>query len=163
MIHAAYRLWGGDGFYAKMLGTSMVSMFENTKEKVTVHIMHNDRLTPDNRGKFCYIAGQYNQQVEFHNVEEIAGATLRKFEAAYPNPSGINVAWYPLIIHEVFPDLDKIIFLGADTIFNLDVAELWDYDLTGGGLWICRRRRNKITQKFFSFMHEQSCQTRKLF
>ena len=129
MIHVAYRLWGGDGFFAKMCGTSMLSMFENTREKVTVHIMHNNRLTPDNRGKLCYIAGQYNQQVEFHNVEEIAGATLRKFEAAYPIKSGINAAWYPFIVHEVFPDLDKIIFLGADTVFNLDVVKLWAYDL----------------------------------
>ena len=133
MIHVAYRLWGGDGFYAKMLGTSMLSMFENTKEKVTVHIMHNDRLTPDNRGKFCYIAGQYNQQVDFRNVEEIAGDTLRKFEAVHPIPSGVNASWYPLIVHEVFPDLDKLIFLGADTIFNLDIGELWAYDLDSSG------------------------------
>lgn len=133
MIHVAYRLWGGDGFFAKMTGTSMLSMFENTKEKVTVHIMHNDRLTPDNRGKFCDIAGRYNQQVEFHNVEEIAGDSLKKFMAAYPIASGINVAWYSLITPEVFPDLDKIIFLGADTVFNLDVAELWAYDPTRYG------------------------------
>ena len=137
MIHVAYRLWGGDGFFAKMCGVSMLSMFENTKEKITVHIMHNERLTPDNRGKFCYIAGQYGQKVEFHNVEEIAGATLRKFEEAYPVNTGINASWYPLIVHEVFPNLDKIIFLGADTVFNLDVAELWYYNLdesTGGGM-----------------------------
>ena len=123
-----------DGFFAKMCGTSMLSMFENTKEKVTVHIMHNDRLTPDNRGKLCYIAGQYGQQVEFHNVEEIAGDTLRKFEAVHPIASGINAAWYPLLSHEVFPDLDKIILLGADVIFNLDVAELWACNLEGYGI-----------------------------
>ena len=133
MIHAAYKLWGGDGFFAKMTGTSMLSMFENTKEKVTVHIMHNDRLTPDNREKLCQIADKYNQQVEFHNVEQIAGATLRKFEAAHPAFHGINVAWYPLITYEVFPDLDKIIVLGADTVFNLDVAELWAYDPNKNG------------------------------
>ena len=131
MIHVAYRLWGGDGFFAKMLGVSMLSMFENTKEKVTVHIMHNDRLTPDNRDKFCYIAGQYNQHIEFHNVEEISGSTLRKFDAVYPIKSGINAAWYPLIVHEVFPELDKLIFLGTDTVFNLDVGKLWAYDLEG--------------------------------
>ena len=130
MIHVAYRLWGGDGFYAKMCGTSMLSMFENTKEKVTVHIMHNEHLTPDNRGKFCYIAGQYNQHVEFHNVEEIAGDSLRKFEAAHPLRSGRNSSFYPLIVHEVFPNLDKLIFLGADTIINLDIGELWAYDLS---------------------------------
>ena len=139
MIHIAYRLWGGDGFYAKFLGTSILSMFENTKEKVTIHIMHNDRLTPDNRGKFCYIAGQYNQNVEFHNVEKISGSTLRKFEEAHPVKSGINAWWYPFILHEVCPNLDKVIFLGADTVFNLDVGELWAYDLTGqgGGVWTC--------------------------
>ena len=149
MIHVAYRLWGGDGFFAKMLGTSMLSMFENTKEKVTIHIMHNERLTPDNRDKFCYIAGQYNQRVEFHNVEEIAGSTLRKFEAAYPLPSGINASWYPLIVHEVFPNLDKLIFLGADTIFNLDVAELWSYDLMRGGCGLAA-----VSEYFMKGSHE---------
>lgn len=139
MIHVAYRLWGGDSFYAKMMGTSMLSMFENTKEKVTVHVMHNERLTPDNRGKFCYIAGQYGQQVEFHNVEEIAGSTLRKFEAAHPVKSGVragvNAWWYSFISPEIFPNLDKIIFLGTDMVINLDIGELWAYDLdtVGGG------------------------------
>ena len=132
MIHVAYRLWGGDGFFAKMCGTSMLSMFENTKEKITVHVMHNERLTLDNRDKFCYIAGQYNQQIDFRNVEEIAGDILKKFEEVHPNKSGINAAWYPLIVHEVFPELDKLIFLGADTVFNLDIGELWAYDLEKG-------------------------------
>ena len=70
MIHVAYRLWGGDGFYAKMCGTSMLSMFENTQKEVTIHIMHNNRLTPDNREKLCYIAWQYNQHIEFRDVEK---------------------------------------------------------------------------------------------
>lgn len=143
MIHVAYRLWGGDGFYAKMCGTSMLSMFENTKEKVTVHIMHNERLTPDNRGKFCYIAGQYNQRVEFHNVEEIAGASLRKFEAAHPRGSQVNASWYPLIVHDVFPDLDKLIIIGADTVINLDIAELWAYDLGEYGFGAVSEYTNK--------------------
>ena len=130
MVHVAYRLWGGEGFYAKMCGTSMMTMFENTKEPVTVHIMHNERLTPENREKFCQIAAQFNQQVDFRNVEEIAGDTLKKFAEAYPLPSPTNASWYPLIAHEVFPDLDKIILFGADLIFNrLDIAELWNIEL----------------------------------
>ena len=128
MIHVAYRLWDGEDFYSKMCGTSMLSMFENTKKKVTVHIMHNDRLTSDNRDKLTAIAKKYNQRVEFHNVEKIAGETLRKFEAAYPISSGVNSSWYPFITHEVFPDLDKIILLGGDTVINLDISELWAYD-----------------------------------
>ena len=130
MVHVAYRLWGGDGFYAKMCGTSMMTMFENTKSPVTVHIMHNERLTPENREKFCRIAAQYNQQVDFRNVEELAGDTLKKLAEAYPVVSEINASWYPLIAHEVFPDLDKIILFGADLIFNhVDIAELWNIEL----------------------------------
>ena len=95
MIHVAYRLWGGEGFYAKMCGTSMLSMFENTREKVTVHIMHNDRLTPDNRGKLCYIAGQYNQLVKFYNVEKLFEDSLEEIIASAWNwhknhPNGYN-------------------------------------------------------------------------
>lgn len=133
MIHVAYRLGSGDGFYAKMLGTSMLSMFENTNEKVTVHIMHNDSLTPDNRGKFCYIAGQYNQNIEFHHAEQIAAGALKRIEEVYPSDARVQgwtkAIWYDLIVHEVFPNLDKLIFFGADTIINLDIGELWAYDL----------------------------------
>lgn len=131
MIHVAYRLWGGDGFFAKMTGTSMLSMFENTKSEVTIHIMHNDRLTPENRGKLCYIAGQYNQHIEFYNVEVLAGKELRKFEEAMPSAiaTGVNASFYPLVIHKVLPHLDKVIFLGADTVFNIDINELWKIDL----------------------------------
>lgn len=138
MIHVAYRLGGGDGFYAKMLGTSMLSMFENTKEKVTVHIMHNDSLTPDNRGKFYYIAGQYNQKIEFHHAEKIAAESLKRIEEVYPTDDRVKrytlSIWYSFIIHEIFPNQDKIIFLGTDTIINLDISELWEYDLGEYGL-----------------------------
>jgi len=133
MIHVAYRLWSGDGFFAKMTGTSMISMFENTKKKVTVHIMHNDRLTDDSRKKFQEIAKRYNQRVEFKNVEEIAESTLKKFNEAYPIPSGTNAPWYLFITPEIFPDLDKLIFLGSDKLVNLDVAELWAYNPNENG------------------------------
>ena len=154
MIHVAYKLWSGDGFFAKSLGTSMLSMFENTKEKVTVHIMHNSRLTSENHDIFSQIADKYNQRVEFHNVEEIAGSTLRKFEAAYPIPSGINAAWYSSVTSEVFPYLDKIIFLGADTLFNLDVAELWAYDLdkSGYGIGAVPEAENKSPKQWLSMV-----------
>ena len=131
MIHVAYRLWGGDSFFAKMLAVSMLSMFENTKENVTVHIMHNCKLTEDNRNKFCHIANQDNQQIKFYDVEKIALETLKKFEEASPiSPERPSSSWYPFIIPEVFPSLDKIIFFGADTVINLDIAELWAYEVS---------------------------------
>ena len=131
MIHVAYRLWGGEGYYAKLTGTSMLSLFENTNSQVTAHILHNHRLTPENRDKLTYIADKYNQHVEFNNVEVLAGESLRKLEEAFPRDDvkSNNAALYPLIVHEAVPNEDRIIFLGADTIFNLDIQELWDYNV----------------------------------
>ncbi len=61
MIHVCYGLHDGDGRYSKFTGTSILSMFENATtppRSVTVHILHDDTLTADNRDKFSYLAGQ---------------------------------------------------------------------------------------------------------
>ena len=128
MIHVAYRLYGGDGFYAKMTGTSMLSLFAKTNLEVTVHIMHNDSLTSDNRDKLNYIANQYNQNIEFHNIEKIAGESLKKYMDAFPFKL-TAVCFYPMVLHEVLPDVKRIISLGADTLFNLDVKEFLNYNI----------------------------------
>ena len=131
MIHVAYRLWGGEGYYAKLTGTSMLSLFENTNSQVTAHILHNYRLTPENRDKLTYIADKYNQHIEFNNVEDLAGENLKKWAEAFPRDDfkSNNAALYPLIVHEAIPNENRVIFLGADTIFNLDIQELWDYNI----------------------------------
>ena len=131
MIHVAYRLWGGDGFFAKMCAVSMLSMFENTKEQVIVHIIHNSTLTQDNHDKFCHIAKNFNQQIEFHDIEKIAWDILSKFETVYPTtPEHPEAAWYPFALPKIFPNLEKIISIGTDMVINLDIAELWAYDVS---------------------------------
>lgn len=52
MIHVAY---GTGNLYAKFAGTSMLSIFENTTSDVTVHILHDNTLTNDNRDKFSWM------------------------------------------------------------------------------------------------------------
>ena len=58
MIHVCYGLYDKNGHYSKFTGTSILSMFENTNEDVTVHILHDNTLTQENRDKFIYIAGK---------------------------------------------------------------------------------------------------------
>ena len=71
MIHVCFGLYDKTGRYSKFTGTAMLSLFENTSADVTVHILHDDTLTQDNREKFIYLAGRYNQAVKFYNVEEL--------------------------------------------------------------------------------------------
>jgi len=135
MIHVCYGFRDAAGRYSKLVGTSMLSLFENVPpppQKVTVHILHDNTLTNDNRDKLIYIAGQYNQIVKFYNVEVLCKdkvAEFRKNSIARTRWSIGSV--YPLLVADVVPkDVKKIIYLDADTIVNLDIGELWQVDIS---------------------------------
>ena len=71
MIDICYGLYDRNGRYSKFVGTSMVSIFENTSEKITIHILHDNTLTEDNLSylneHFQYIfgAGGFTQYCQY--------------------------------------------------------------------------------------------------
>ncbi|MBE8953799.1 MAG: glycosyltransferase family 8 protein [Quinella sp. 1Q7] len=133
MIHVCFALYDKTGRYSKFTGTAMTSIFENTASEVTVHILHDNTLTADNRDKFSYIAGQYNQRVKFYNVETLCADKLAEIKRTVPAISKSNytiATFYRLFIPKIFPpDVDKIIYLDSDLIINLDIRELWRIEL----------------------------------
>ncbi len=111
----------------------MLSMFENTNENITVHILHDNELTIENRENFSYIAGHYNQQVKFYNVEKICATEVQEFKSKLPASmlKQFHIAvTFRLLILKIIPDtIDKLIYLDTDTIVNLDIKELWRIEL----------------------------------
>ena len=85
MIHVCFCFCDKTGRYAKFAGTSMLSLFENTRSKVTVHILHDNTLTDENRDKFYYIVGKYNQLVEFYNLDELCLEQITKIKKFIPD------------------------------------------------------------------------------
>ena len=134
MIHVCFGLHDGDGRYSKFVGTTMASIFENTLAPVTIHILHDDTLSADNRDKFSYLAGRYAQHVNFHDVEEICADDIKflrdKLADKIKLRFGIG-AFYRLLIKKILAPLkiDKAIYLDADIIVNMDIDELWHRDL----------------------------------
>ena len=137
MIHVAYGLYDKDGRYSKFTGTSMLSLFENTSappHSVLIHILHDNTLTQDNRDKFIYIAGRYNQQVKFYNVDVLCPDKIAEIKKSAGHSLGfknfsIGTAFRLLINYLLSKDIMKIIYLDADTIINLDIWELWQIEL----------------------------------
>ena len=133
MIHVCFGLYDKTGRYSKFTGTAMLSLFENTNAEVTAHILHDNTLTQDNRDKFIYLSGQYNQRVKFYNVEALCNDKLAEIKQRFPNveTSRYSIAtFYRFFIPQLISnDLDKIIYLDSDLIVNLDVAELWRIEL----------------------------------
>ncbi|MBQ4404624.1 MAG: hypothetical protein II857_09470 [Selenomonadaceae bacterium] len=90
-------------------------------------------MTSDNRDKFSYVAGQFNQLVKFYNVEALHADKINEFWRLIP---AIKTAWstigtfFKLLIPEVIPaDVDKVIYLDSDMLVNLDIQELWKINL----------------------------------
>ena len=132
MIHVSYGLYDKTGRYSKFTATSMVSMFENTKEKVTVHILHDNTLSQENQNKLSQIAERYGQIVKYYNVDILCPERIaeinRMFEtAAYYEKFSIG-ATFRLIMENLI-DAEKTIYLDSDTIINLDINELWQFEL----------------------------------
>ncbi|MBR6012857.1 MAG: hypothetical protein IK062_03620 [Selenomonadaceae bacterium] len=130
MIHVAV---GMSNLFSKFAGTAMLSMFENTKAEVTVHIMHDNSFLEENHDKFVKIAEQYNQQVKFYNVEELCRDEIEKIREYFPEVVKGRftiIAYFRLLISVFFPkEIKKLIYLDSDIVVNLDIKELWNIEL----------------------------------
>ena len=138
MIHICFGLHDKSGRYSKFTGTAMLSLFENSSTpppSTCVHILHDNTLTQDNREKFIYIAGRYDQLVKFYNVEELCADKINKFVELVPAVKNSHVSiggFYRLLIPYVLPlDIEKIIYLDSDIVVHRDINELWNFNLKG--------------------------------
>lgn len=139
MIHIAYALSDAQGIYSKFVGASICSVLMNTTEKVTIHVLHDGTLTEDNRCRFVEMVRTAGDEVLFYDVPSRLEATMEEGRKILPEGmdssryTGANI--YRLLLPEVLPlELDKVIFLDADTIVNLDIAELWAEETGEAGL-----------------------------
>lgn len=133
MIHVCFGLYDKTGRYSKFTGTTLLSIFANTKSEVTAHILHDNTLTQDNIDKFSAVAEQFNQRVKFYNVETLCADGLATIKNALSENFIVKYsvgAIYRFLVPEILSsDIEKIIYLDSDIVVNLDIAELWRIDL----------------------------------
>lgn len=133
MIHVCFCMNDKSGRYSKFIATAMLSLFDNTTSKVTVHLLHDNTLTLDKRDKFSYLAGHCGQTVKFYNVEELCSNEIDEIKKLDPNVLGTRytiATFYRFFIPKLLaPNIEKAIYLDADTIVNLDIKELWQIEL----------------------------------
>ena len=134
MIHVCFSLYDKTGAYSKFTGTAMLSLFENTKSEVTIHLLHDNTLTEDSREKFIQIAEHYGQRLKFYNVEELCADRLIKINKYFSNindPRFSVAMFYRLFIpYLLLPQaVERAIYLDSDIIVNLDIDELWQIEL----------------------------------
>lgn len=135
MIHVCYGLYDKTGHYTKFAGTSILSLFDNTKAEVTVHLLHDNTLTEENKNKLQGIAEKFNQQIIFYNVEILCAERINYIKEKFFKLQHVRFSFgtmFRLLMPNILSaEIDKIIYLDADTIVNLDIKDFWQIDLEG--------------------------------
>lgn len=140
MIHICYTLSDKKGTYTKMIGLSMCSVFQHTNEWVTVHLLHDQSLSDDNRRNLMKLVRTYGHQIVFLDIEKPFKERLKalaEFNKWMDGKikQGVSLAiWYRLLMGEIIEGVDRIIYLDADTVVNLDIKELWEEETGESGL-----------------------------
>ena len=136
MIHVCFSFRDKTGSFAKFAGTAMLSAFENISmsfSSITVHVLHDNTLTNENRSKFSYLAGRYGQTVKFYNVEELRADKIAQMINIFSDADKARFnqsILYKFLIPQILPnDIDKVIYFEPSVIVNLDVNELWRINL----------------------------------
>ena len=159
MIHVCYCFRDKTGHYAKFAGTSLLSVFENTKEEVTAHILHDKTLTDENREKFSQLAARYGQAVNFYDLDKLIPKKVAKIVKLVPEvekAASTVGAFYKVLIPQVLPkEINKVIFFDPDTIVNLNIKELWLTKLGKKILGVVTETKNGVNpEKTFALCSE---------
>lgn len=138
MIHVCYALYDAQGTFSKFVGTSIWSLLTHTRSSVTVHLLHDKTLSQDNKQKFEKCVAAKGQKIFFYDMEALVGEKLqflREHLAATLQSRFTVAAFYRLLLHQVLPsEVERVIYLDADTLPVLDIEELWHEDAGTVGL-----------------------------
>ena len=137
-INVCYGISDKSGNYAKIMGTSICSLLENTDAPVTVHILHDETLSAENKAKIGELAKGHGQRAFFYDVsikwkelwKEI-GKNISEYMTDFRFTMG---SFFRLVIGEILENESRAIYLDADTIVNIDIRELWESKIPDSGL-----------------------------
>ena len=101
-----------------------MSVFDNTKSKICIHILHDETLSEDNKLKFNKLVERYDNKVIFYPV--VIPEELKKLDSLNHITVG---SLFRLFIPEKLNTIDKVIYLDGDILVNCNIEELWKIDI----------------------------------
>ena len=98
MIHICYSVSDN----CELVGTSIQSLLKNTCADVMIHLLHDSKLTAEDRIKFIDLIRRFRQRIAFYDPNQL---------------------------DKLPPDIPKIIYLDSKMLVDLDISELWNLEI----------------------------------
>ena len=130
-------LYASDDNYAEIAAVSIVSLLENNKDADNINFfMFDNGLTSESKERLSGLVEKYSREIIFINMPDIEKLMGIKLHVPY---------WLTLTIFarlftaSLLPaDIDKIIWLDADTMIRSSILPLWNEDLGGNLVGGCQ-------------------------
>lgn len=111
--------------YVREAGVMLCSLYDNTSQNVNTYIL-SEGLEDDSQRRLSQIAEKYKQNIYFVNVDIDGGTKEVNINSGYFDLSTL----YRLKVADALPlNVEKVIVLGTDLIFHIDIDSLWNTDM----------------------------------
>ncbi|SEJ87812.1 Lipopolysaccharide biosynthesis protein, LPS:glycosyltransferase [Propionispira arboris] len=124
MIHVCFPIHDKNGTYAKYLGTAIYSLLKNTKEKVMIHLLHDDTFRLEDKKKLVDMVKAFSQDIKFYciSIDDV----IQRLDGTARWYYTVGTFFRLYILKTVPSVIEKIIYLDADVVVHLDIKQLWD-------------------------------------
>lgn len=150
-------VYASDDCYASLAGVSMLSLFENNKDcvELCVYVL-SDRISNCNLSKLREIGRTYQRKVDIIDISEALNIFAQKGAGKYANESGGGYAAYAkLLIPDLIPGEQRIIYLDCDTLVLGSIADLTQVSLNEKPLGMAQDCIQNRYKKFISLHQEK--------
>jgi lipopolysaccharide biosynthesis glycosyltransferase len=113
--------------YYQHLCVALVSLLENNKNhQFSIYVL-TDNDQDEEKEKIIQLKNQYNHfDIQF---KKISNSEVECFHLSKYCPHISIQAYYRILIPEIFPELNKAIYLDSDLIVEDDILELWNTNI----------------------------------
>lgn len=118
-IHIAVAI---NDAYFMPLYVSLYSLYHNTNSSCHIHVLY-ENLGHEAQAQLKELTQRYGQQIDFIRVD-IKIANHLEYAKNW-----CNEITYKMFLSELFPKLNKIIWIDADTLIMGDIKRLWVIDI----------------------------------
>lgn len=128
--NVAHIVYASDDKFAEILGVSIVSLYENSKDMddIIVYVLDSG-ISSENRDKLLTVCREYKKtDIHFIPAKDIS----KKLEMEVSTDRGSLSQYARLFVSSDLPEkLARILYLDCDIIIKQSICELWNLDLHG--------------------------------
>ena len=124
----AHIVYASDNRFADILGVSLVSLYENSKDMKDIFVYILDSgISAENKEKVLSTAHTYGRtSLEFIEATDIT----KKLQIDVSVDRGSLSQYARLFVSSTLPDnLERVLYLDCDVLINKSIRELWNLDL----------------------------------